>query len=213
MRRLLRIARFFIVFPVVPRAMLLAFGVATLVGGTALAMNVEHSIRTAAPVLLLQLFAAASGFVVPARRGYYDLVLTRGDSRIAIAALHWAMSVLPGILSWLVLAAVERVCGGVSLVAPGTLLALFVVSTVPWALTVPLPRLTGAVVWLLVFALVAAAFPESRASPASLVLPWALLGTPPHPVATWIAVMCITGTMAGAFTWINRMDLPLESGQ
>ena len=213
MRRLLRIARFFIVFPVVPRAMLLAFGVATLVGGAALAMNVEHPIRTVAPVLLLQLFAAASGFVVPARRGYYDLLLTRGDSRLAIAALHWAMSVLPGILSWLVLAAVERSGGGASLVAPGTLLALFIVSTMPWSLTVPLPRLTGAIAWLLVFALAAAVFPESRASPASLLFPWALLGTQPHPFATAIVVTCIAGTMASAFAWIDRMDVPLESGQ
>src|SRR5919106_497448 len=96
-RRLLQVARFFIVVPVVPRAMLAAFGVATLIGSGALVMNVQHSLRAAAPVVLLQLFAAESGFMVPPRRGYYDLLLTRGGSRFAIAAVHWAMSVLPGI--------------------------------------------------------------------------------------------------------------------
>jgi hypothetical protein len=212
-RRLLHLARFFIVVPVVPAAILIAFGVATLVGGGVLVINVQHGLRAVAPVLLLQLFAAASGFVVPARRGYYDLLLTRGDSRLAIAVVHWAMSVFPGILSWSVLAAVERMYGGAALVAPGTLLALFVVSTLPWSVTVPLPRLTGAIVWLLVFAFATAALPGPNMSAASLLLPWALLGTDPHPFTTAIVMTCIAVTMAAAFAGINRMDVPLESGQ
>jgi len=210
---MLPLARFFIVVPVVPRAMLVAFGIATMVGGAALVINVEHGVRTLAPVLMLQLFAAASGFVVPARRGHYDLLLTRGDGRVAIAAMHWVMSVFPGVLSWFVLAAVERACGGERLVAGGTLLALFVVSTMPWSLTVPLPRLTGAIVWLLVFALAAAALPGRDASAAAMLLPWALLGTSPHPAAAAIVVASIAATMIASFVWINRMDVPLESGQ
>ena len=75
-------------------------------------INVDQGVKTVAPVLLLQLFAAASGFMVPARRGHYDLLLTRGDSRLAIAVVHWAMSILPGVLSWFVLAAIERMYGG-----------------------------------------------------------------------------------------------------
>ena len=212
-RRLLQVARFFIVVPVVPRAMLAAFGVATLIGSGALVMNVQHSLRAAAPVVLLQLFAAASGFMVPARRGYYDLLLTRGGSRLAIAAMHWVMSVFPGILSWLVLAAIERMYGGTSLVAPGSLLALFVVSTMPWSVTVPLPRLSGAILWLLVFAVAGAALPGRNVSAGSLLLPWDLLGTTPHPFAAAIAVTCIPAGMAVAFVWIDRMDVPLESGQ
>ena len=212
-RRFLQLSRFFIVVPVVPPAMLVAFGVATLVGGGALVMNVQHGLTAAAPVVLLQLFAAASGFMVPARRGYYDLLLTRGDNRLAIAAIHWAMSAFPGVLSWFVLAAIERVYGGTSLVAPGTLLALLVVSTMPWSVTVPLPRLSGAIIWLLVFALATAALPGRISSAGSWVLPWPLLGTNPHPLATAIVVICISGAMAAAFAWINRMDVPLESGQ
>jgi hypothetical protein len=210
---MLHLARFFVVVPVVPRAMLAAFGLATVVGGTALMINVDQGVMTVAPVLLLQLFAAASGFMVPARRGHYDLLLTRGDSRLAIAVVHWAMSILPGVLSWLVLAAIERIYGGNSLVSAGTLLAVFVLSTVPWSLTVPLPRLTGAIVWLLVFALAAAALPGHNASAAAMLLPWALLATPPHPVAAAILVVVITAIMIASFAWIRRMDVPLESGQ
>ena len=212
-RRLLHLAHFFIVVPVVPLAMVLAFGTATAVGVGAMMMNTQHGLKAAAPVLLLQLFAAASGFMVPARRGYYDLLLTRGDSRLAIAGMHWAMSVCPGILSWSVLAVTERICGGTSLTAPGTLMALVVVSTMPWSLTVPLPRLTGAIVWLLVFALASAALPGRSASTATLLLPWALVEIDPHPFATAIVVTCVVGSMVSAIAWIRQMDVPLESGQ
>jgi hypothetical protein len=212
-RRLFHLARFFIVVPVVPPAMVLAFALATTVGIGAMMIDTRHSLSITAPVLLLQLFAASSGFMVPARRGYYDLLLTRGDGRLEIAAMHWAMSVGPGILSWAILAATERMFGGTSLTASGTLLALLVVSTMPWSLTVPLPRLTGAIVWLLVFALAAAALPRRHTSPASLLLPWALLEVAPHPVAAAIVAICIAGSMVAALVWIRQIDVPLESGQ
>jgi hypothetical protein len=223
-RQLLNLARFFIVVPVVPPAMLVGFGAATLVGAGALAIGVKPGPEALAPVLLLQLFAAASGFIVPARRGHFDLLLTRGDSRLAIATVHWAMSVLPGILSWAALATTERIYGGTSLTAHGTLLALFIVSTMPWSVTVPLPRLTGSILWLLVFAVAAAALPYRYESPASLsggfrlqpedlLFPWILLGRDVHPSGTALVVAGTIAAMLAAFVWIHRMDVPLESGQ
>jgi hypothetical protein len=212
-RRLLQVAWFFTVVPVVPRGMLAAFGVAALVGGLALAADPTQGVRTVAPVLLLQLFAGASGFVVPARRGHYDLLLTRGDSRLAIAVVHWMMSIAPGIVTWLTLAAIVQVAGGQSLVAPGTLLSLLVVSTLSWSLTVPLPRLTGAIVWLLAFALVSVALPASNAPAAPMLLPWALLGSSPQPLFVAIIICCLVLTMAATIGWVSRMDVPLESGQ
>jgi hypothetical protein len=212
-RRLLPVVRFFIVVPVVPRGLLAAFALAALVGGATLVFGLDEGTRTMAPVLLLQLFAAASGFVVPARRGHYDLLLTGGSSRLAIAAVHWIMSVLPGVLSWLALAALERALGGNRLFAGNTLLAVFVVSTLPWAVTVPLPRLTGGIAWLLAFALVAAALPGADHLPVNLLLPWGLLNAPLQPVIAAITVACGTAAMASAFSWINRVDIPLESSQ
>ena len=212
-RQLLRLAHFFIVVAVVPPALWLAFAFATAIGVGTVMLDTEHSVRAAAPVLLLQLFAAASGFVVPARRGYYDLLLTRGDGRLAIAVMHWAMSVAPGIASWFVLAVTERIYGGNSMTAPGTMLTLVIVSTMPWSLTVPLPRLTGAIVWLLVFALAAAALPRRSTSAANLLLPWALLGTDPDPFTVAIVGTCVVCTTVAAFAWIRQMDVPLESGQ
>ena len=213
MGRYLYLARFFIVLRVVPPLMVAAFALATAVGGAALVIDVAHGVRTVAPVLLLQLFAAASGFCIPARRGHYDLLFTSGDSRLSIAVVHWAMSALPGVVSWFALATIERVYGGNSLVAPGTLVALLVVSTVPWCLTVPFPRLTGGVAWLLLFALAMAVLPGPDVPAAGLLLPWALLRIPVQPL--WaMALLALVGVgMAGTFVWINRMDVPLESSQ
>ena len=212
-RRMLHVARFFIVVPVVPRAMLGAFGAATLVGGVVLGVDASQGGRAVAPVLLLQLFASASGFVIPARRGHYDLLLTRGDSRVMIAVMHWIMSITPGIVSWLVLAVIELIAGERSLIAPGTLLSLCIVSTLPWSMTVTLPRLTGAIAWLLAFALVSAALPNPAASAAAMLLPWAFLRASPHPLAAAIVICCVVTTMLGTLVWISRMDVPLESGQ
>lgn len=213
MGRFLYLARFFVVLRVVPPAMLGAFALVTAVGGAAFVSNVDHGIRTVAPVLLLQLFAAASGFRIPARRGHYDLLFTSGESRLAIAVMHWVISILPGTVSWFALATIERVCGGNSLVVPSTLLALLLVSTVPWSLTVPFPRLTGGIVWLLVFALATATLPGRYLSAAGLLLPWALLRTPVEPLPAVLLVVLVGAGMAATFVLINRMDVPLESGQ
>lgn len=207
------LARFFFVLRVVPPLISSAFALATAVGAAALVIDVDHGIRTVAPVLLLQLFAAASGFCIPARRGHYDLLFTSGENRLMIAVMHWVMSVLPGVVSWFALATIERVYGGNSLVAPATLLALLVVSTVPWCLTVPFPRLTGGIAWLLVFALAAVILPGPDTSAAGLLLPWALLRSPVQPLLAVCLVVLVAAGMAATFVLINQMDVPLESSQ
>jgi hypothetical protein len=124
------------------------------------------------------------------------------------------MSVLPGGISWFALATIERVYGGNSLIAPGTLLALLVVSTVPWCLTVPFPRLTGGIAWLLGFALAMAVLPgRPDVSAAGLLLPWALLRTPVQPLLATLLVVLVSAGMAVTFLLINQMDVPLESSQ
>src|SRR4051812_39571193 len=113
--------------------MLLAFGAAAIAGCAAVVLDVRTAARTLAPVILLQLFAAASGFRVPARRGHYDLLFTGGVSRLAVAFAHWTMSVAPGVLAWLALVAGERAAGGAALTTGGTIVAMVMVSTIPWA--------------------------------------------------------------------------------
>lgn len=210
--------RFFLVVPVVSNAMLGAFALFTLAGCAAVMADVGYAAGALAPLLLLQLFAAASGFRVPARRGHYDLLLTSGEGRVAIALAHWLMSIWPGLLAWAALAATEQAAGGRALVAPGTLVALAITSTLSWSVTVPLPRLSGAIVLLLVFVTLGTMAGGARApasAPATL-LPWAFVGRPlqgADALAGGAIVLLALGLVALAVGWIRGMNVPLESAQ
>src|SRR5687767_5084899 len=148
--------RFFRVVPTQPMLIVWTFMVVMAVGSMALVYEPSRSGDLMRPVLLLQLFAASSGFEVPARRGHYDLLLTSGHRRIWVALVHWTTSIAPGVLAWLVLAAVEvaaRRGADTKLLASGTCAAMGLVSTMPWAITVRLPRFSGGIGWLLVLTL------------------------------------------------------------
>ena len=147
------LVRFFRVVSPVPPLLSGTFMVLTIASGAVIWSEVHRAPRTVIPVLLLQCFAASSGFSLPARRGHYDLLLTRGSRRWLIALVHWVTSAAPGLASWMVLAAMEVLASGGqvrALLASGTLAAVFVVSTLPWACTVALPRFAGGIGWLLV---------------------------------------------------------------
>ena len=73
-----------------PRSIVWTFVVIVAVGVTGYRARPSRSAGAMVPVLLLQLFAASSGFEVPARRGHYDLLLTSGHHRIWMALVHWA---------------------------------------------------------------------------------------------------------------------------
>lgn len=209
------LVRFFRVVPPVPPLMHGAFGASAVAAAVALGVHATDPHGALAPVFLLQTLAASSGFAVPARRGHYDLLLTSGVSRLRIGIAHFAASILPGILCWMIVAALEAITGegfpAVSL-ASGTLAALMIVSALSWAATVPLPRLTGGIVWLLIFVAPVdhGLFP---ATASVLVLPWTLvganvmaLGAIPVTTASAVVVMAVVG----ALTWICRTDITLQ---
>src|SRR5688572_10369335 len=107
MRDLLDIVRFFRIVNPIPRLMMRAFAGLALLAALLVLARPDRPADAMTPVLLLQLFAASSGFMVPARRGHFDLLLTAGYSRVRIAATHWVLSILPGLGTWLVLAGIE----------------------------------------------------------------------------------------------------------
>jgi hypothetical protein len=206
------LVRFFFVVRSVPNAMLWTFVAIAIGGCTAIAVNASLADRALAPVLLLQLFAAASGFRVPARRGHYDLLFASGTSRVAIGAMHWLMSTAPGLLTWCALAVAEHAAGDSALTESGTIAAMLIVSTVPWSLTVPLPRLTGAIVWLLVFVTTAAAL--ARELPGMRpVMPWFFVGTQLSGAEAGLIVAVALGSLVHSLSSIRNMDFPLESSQ
>ena len=146
------------------------------------------------PVLLLQTLVVSSGFGGPARRGHYDFLIASGQRRLAIAVAHWAVSAAPGVAAWLILVLVEVVtAGGSVLLSPHVVASVALASTLPWAVTVPLPRLTGGLIWLVVDRVTAGAL--------TAMLPTAVVG-----LAAVVA-------MTGAVMWILRADFPLETAQ
>jgi len=211
--------RFFRVVPPVPSLIVATFAGVTI--ASIVAVCFDHSLAAGAlkAVLVLQLFAVSSGFLSPARRGHYDLLLTRGNDRLAIAVVHWAMSAAPGVASWLTVTATEALLARGSPVVglrAGSIAAAFVVSTAPWAFTTPLPRFGAAIGWLAVFALGAAVRPSLPiAKPlVNLVYPIGMIGNEPlSPGAAAVPVMVAVFSMGAALFWIRRVSIRLEAAQ
>jgi hypothetical protein len=185
------------------------------------------------PILLLQAFAAASGFTVPARRGHYDLLLTRGHRRTVVAAVQCAMSSAPGAASWAALGLVEIAvapAGQAAIPTFGTAAAVFVVSAVAWTLTAPLPRFAGAVGWLLLLTL-SSMLPLDALHAAvtgglagewrwdalrALVAPETMVGvrwSDAGAIPLWPAIGVAGVWLAGAVRQIEREDFRLDAGQ
>jgi hypothetical protein len=145
------------------------------------------------------------------------------------------MSVLPGIVSWLAVAAVEHVAtggAGTTLLTSGTVVAVGLVSTLPWAINVALPRFVAAIGWLLVLAVITTVSRSPAATDLSrigadvqssmgavvmlaLYPPW-LVGARIGGAAALAALAVLIGAigaMTYALKWIDRHDLPLEAAQ
>ena len=236
MTRWLYLARFFLVVPPMPLLMVGAFLVATGVSAAVIVVEPSRASGALTPVLLLQLFACSSGFDVPARRGHYDLLLTHGEARRRVIVAHWAASALPGVLCWLLLAILGYTTNSgdsrTALFNRGTLVAIILVSTIPWATTSRLPRFSGAIGWLLIVAMLSLAAPRMLAIDLSasfegrnewLQATWAVLVYPPLLVGqslggreTLVVLPGLLFALAGLLVaiWsIDRRDIPLEAAQ
>ena len=229
------LVRFFHVVPPVPPMMTGTFAVLTLAAAIALVGDLQAAAGALVPVLLLQVFAASSGFTLPARRGHYDLLFTRANSRTSIALMHWASSIGTGITSWLALAMLEFVVSAgarTTLLASGTCAAVVLVSTLPWAIGVALPRFSAGIGWLLLVVTTATTFskgvigdwtaPSTRIEElawpawAFLVYPMGAIGqhlARPQIIAVVPALTLAIIAMAISCRWIAQRDVPLEASQ
>ena len=148
--RVVSTLQFFRIVRPVPRLMRGTFAVVTVASALRLLLSPAGVGQTLLPILLLQTFAVSTGFMGYARRGHFDLLFTRGAGRVQVAAIYWLLSALPGVVSWLALAVLEIVWHrSMLLTSSGTLAVVLCVSMLPWALSVPLPRFSGATGWLL----------------------------------------------------------------
>ena len=232
MVRALGLCRYFLIVAPVPPLLRTTMLLTTLAAAGVVVSDPRRAGAALTPVLLLQLFAASSGFMVPARRGHYDLLLTQGHGRVSVALAHWVMSVTPGLCCWLGLGLVEAMVtpGAQAVLASGSGAAVLLVSTVPWALTVTLPRFAGGIGWLVVLALAVAAgsgHPDVSARgggvPAGAEGALAILLYPPLLVGERLteamavrlapALVVAGAAMACALAWVDAHDIPLEAAQ
>jgi hypothetical protein len=232
---LVYLLRFFWLVSVLPTLMIGGFIVTAAVACVAVGIDPSLTANALVPVLMLHMFASSSGFAGGARRGYYDLVLTSGDTRLRIALAHWALSVAPGLMGWGAVAMVEVLVSrgmNATSMASGTIVAFGIVSMLAWAVNVALPRFTAGIAWLVLCGLVvvcqnAAArlvlFPplpdpwEVTMSPAfALLCPWTLVGrtlTLREMVLTAPAILIAVGGIIAAGAWICTAEVPLEAAQ
>lgn len=202
--------RYFQVVTVVPRLFIAAFVVAVAAAAARLTTDPAAATEALTPVLLLQMFAASSGFQIPARRGYYDLLLTSGTPRWKIASAHCVASIVPGIACWLCVGMLELAASHgtrAAFAAEGTCLAFLLFSIVAWATATPMPRGAAAVGWLLIVTIP----PLAR-----IASPVPLLGT--HPagalVEKLVVILAIAMIPVGiAVARIVRGAVPLEAAQ
>jgi hypothetical protein len=137
-----------------------------------------------------------------------------------MAIAHWATSIAPGISVWLLLAIVETavIAGQPRLLTTGTLAAMALVSTLPWAITVRLPRFSGGIGWLLALAISTSVWPSTPLSSAwgFLVYPAGLVGRrlgAEDGLVAAPAMLLAVGAMVAACRWVSRATVPLEAAQ
>ncbi len=107
-----------------------------------------------ASIVIIQLFASATGFHPHATRGHYDPVLLDGD-RPRLALAHFAVSAAPGLAAWCVAGVAEAVAArslSVPAFRPSGWSTLLLVSAVPWAAGLRSSRFAVGVLWLLLTA-------------------------------------------------------------
>jgi hypothetical protein len=207
MQDFVRALRFFLILelshPVVTA------GLAIVTAASIVAIVVEPLLASAVvfPVLMLQVLASSSGFAPAARRGHYDLPLTLGLARSAIGLAHWCVSAWPGVVAWLLVALTELAVGAgpPRVMRYGQVAMLLVSSTLPWALTVPFPRLTGGL------ALTVAGLSLAGVVPVDVRTQWANLLQGAEAEAAAIGSVTAAVVMLVALQFIHRMDVPLEA--
>jgi len=128
-----------------------ALAASVLIGAATVWVNPQDVDSAFGGILLLQMFAASSGFTSSASRGYFDPLLTSGRSRRQVAVASLAASTLPGLAAWVMTAIIAAALGpAATALALHRFVALVLVSTISWAGGLALPRMAAGAVWAFV---------------------------------------------------------------
>jgi len=211
---------------------LMMLGIAAVGSVTALTLLLDGQAGTRAvvPVVIVQLFAASTGFAVRARRGHLDLLLTGGTSRSRVAVAHLVMSAAPGLIVWLLVGLVEFAGRPPRLTVwtSGSAAAMALVSGISWAVTVPFPRLSGAIGWTLLGVTILTIVPGAPVAVSGgaagpgltpvlvIACPFSVAGrslAAGDALGVGSALGVAAAAVAGALLWITRADVALEAAQ
>ena len=127
------------------------YAMAVIYGATSEWLNSGSSDAALAMILVGQMLSSSTGFVTQASRGYLDPLLVTGHSRLSVGLSLFVVSALPGWVAWGCVGLAEVVLQrslAVFAFSPAGLVALLLVSCVPWSATLRSPRLTGGLAWL-----------------------------------------------------------------
>jgi hypothetical protein len=182
-------------------------------------------------LLLCQSFSAATGFSFRARRGHFDQLLVAPASRISVALAHAVASMATGLLTWLLVAAIESFASRGSVPLGLTLpavSALLYMSAVAWAAALPFARYSSGVMWLILAivlagagkllalrqAYAAAVEPTGgpwRAAGAALVFPPLMVTEPSAPIAvsTFVVLTAAAVVVGIGVLAVEAVDCPL----
>jgi hypothetical protein len=202
--------RYFRVVRVVPTVFIGGFVLAIILAAIQVTTDPSAAVFALNPVLKLHLFASSSGFQLPARRGYYDLLLTSSTARWQIGVAHCGASMMPGVVSWLCVAVVEGIAthgahaGAAE--AAGTCMAFLAWSVIAWAVAVFSSRTTATIAWLVIMSIPGV----GRLSP----LAWlGVNGSAMGPLALCGTYALAAAAFATALLVVGRGNTPLEGSQ
>lgn len=204
-------------------AAVLGFGVFLAITAPGDASTIDTLMALA---LLLQMFLASSGFRQRCLRGHFDPLLAGGTSRWRVSAAHWVVSAGPGLAIWAAIVGLACWVRPRTWPAPATppaLLAVFVVSTVAWAVSLPTVKYAAGSVWIMMLLFLAATHrlaalrnvfyqtgwgPSFRAARAVIMCPLLLLSEASAVEPTVIGILAAAAVAAGVIgaVYIVRFD-------
>jgi hypothetical protein len=179
--------------------------------------------------LMVQMFAAATGYRERVLSGHFDPILVTGSPRAAVAASHWLVSIAPGALVWIVLGTLLLPTALSTPFTASGMIAFLYVSSIAWALALPLTRYATGVLWIILFVILSggsqlqtlhgvfltdsAAWRDLLAQTgASLVCPMFLLEhtDAARPTTLLLVTMATAATLAAGGWFVATLDAPLK---
>jgi hypothetical protein len=210
-------ARFFVLVGLHPSHALIVVSIVAAIGMVTVWLDGREIDSGLGMILLAQMYLASSGFAARARQGHFDPILTSALSRTAIVACHWVISIAPGILAWLAVAAVAVFSGSdgaASALCGPRAGGLLIVSTLAWAAGFALPRGAAGILWMAILVALVGQRTDllaSRSAVVLLVCPFLLLGNRTGVSADAVVVAVLVAVVALFLAWrtADRLDIYL----